>query len=152
MYTSPWYKSRLLAMSATTRPAPTKKKNASGAIPPYPLWQVQGSESRRTARPRGEAITRSEGPVSKLSYFLGDPPPYPRFLASLGALPSVTGYNTRRPERSEPRGVSGGLAPNERSIYFPITLAQLVSSAYEGPSEEDVAVRKAKLDGVDDQT
>jgi hypothetical protein len=40
-----------------------------------------------------KAITRSEGPVSKSSYFLGDPPPDPHFLASLGALPSATGYN-----------------------------------------------------------
>jgi hypothetical protein len=30
--------------------------------------------------------TQAEGPVSKSSYFLGDPPPDPRFLASLGAL------------------------------------------------------------------
>jgi hypothetical protein len=29
------------------------------------------------------------GPVSKSSYFLGDPPPDPRFLASLGALSLV---------------------------------------------------------------
>ena len=29
---------------------------------------------------------RSDGPVSASSYFLGDPPPDPRFLASLGAL------------------------------------------------------------------
>jgi hypothetical protein len=29
---------------------------------------------------------RNIGPVSEPSYFLGDPPPDPRFLASLGAL------------------------------------------------------------------
>jgi hypothetical protein len=37
---------------------------------------------------------RSEGPVSMSSYFLGDPPPDPRFLASRGTLhgtaPSLT--------------------------------------------------------------
>jgi hypothetical protein len=90
MYTSPWYKSRLLAMSATTRLAPTKKRITLLPGGPYPQTpQVQGSESLRTARPRGEAITRSEGPVSKLSYFLGDPTPDPRFLASLGTLSPV---------------------------------------------------------------
>jgi hypothetical protein len=36
-----------------------------------------------------QLISRSEGPVSKSSYFLGDPPPDPRFLASLGALSLV---------------------------------------------------------------
>jgi hypothetical protein len=35
------------------------------------------------------SYARSEGPVSKSSYFLGDPPPDPRFLASLGALSLV---------------------------------------------------------------
>jgi hypothetical protein len=33
--------------------------------------------------------SRSEGSVSKSSYFLGDPPPDPRFLAALGALSPV---------------------------------------------------------------
>jgi hypothetical protein len=33
--------------------------------------------------------SRSEGPVNKSSYFLGDPPPDPRFLASLGELSLV---------------------------------------------------------------
>jgi hypothetical protein len=33
--------------------------------------------------------SRAEGPASKSSYFLGDPPPDPRFLASLGTLPPV---------------------------------------------------------------
>ena len=31
-------------------------------------------------------LSRSDGPVGESSYFLGDPPPDPRFLASLGAL------------------------------------------------------------------
>ena len=35
------------------------------------------------------STARFEGPVGKSSYFLGDPPPDPRFLASLGALSSV---------------------------------------------------------------
>ena len=33
-----------------------------------------------------ELAYRSEGSVSKSSHFLGDPPPDPRFLASLAAL------------------------------------------------------------------
>jgi hypothetical protein len=33
--------------------------------------------------------SRSEGPASKSSYVLGDPPPDPRFLASLGSLSLV---------------------------------------------------------------
>ena len=36
---------------------------------------------------------RSEGPASKSSYFLGDPPPDPRFLASLGALSLAQFHN-----------------------------------------------------------
>ena len=35
------------------------------------------------------ALTRSEGPLTKSSCFLGDPPPDPLFLASLGALSLV---------------------------------------------------------------
>jgi hypothetical protein len=34
----------------------------------------------------GLGVTRSEGPVGKSSDFLGDPPPDPRCLASLGGL------------------------------------------------------------------
>jgi hypothetical protein len=41
----------------------------------------KGSSADWTSRP--------QGPVSKLSCFLGDPPPDPRFLASLGTLPLV---------------------------------------------------------------
>jgi hypothetical protein len=36
--------------------------------------------------PPSPTSSRSEGPFSKSSYFLGDPPPDPRILASLGSL------------------------------------------------------------------
>jgi hypothetical protein len=45
------------------------------------------------------------------SYFLGDPPPDPRFLASLGALPSVTGYNHTKARAKRYQGGLGGVPP-----------------------------------------
>jgi hypothetical protein len=39
--------------------------------------------------PPPDRSDRSDGPVNQSSYFLGDPPPDPRFLASLGALSLV---------------------------------------------------------------
>jgi hypothetical protein len=51
-------------------------------------WQeLFPSSQGPTIRRRGMSFHL--GPVSKSSYFLGDPPPDPRFLASLGALSLV---------------------------------------------------------------
>jgi hypothetical protein len=47
-------------------------------------WYKFPVTARRAKRENGGL-----GPVSKSSYFLGDPPPDPRFLASLGALSLV---------------------------------------------------------------
>jgi hypothetical protein len=48
-----------------------------------------GDSASSEATKRGSGASRSEGPVGKSSYFPGDPPPDPRFLASLGALSLV---------------------------------------------------------------
>jgi hypothetical protein len=79
--------------------------------------------------------------VSKSSYFLGDPPPDPRFLASLGELSKVEpqiyqdwelqtqekqkklpaiavtteSSHIRGPERSEPRGIWGPGLPGKKA-------------------------------------
>jgi hypothetical protein len=51
---------------------------------------LAGPEEVANPDPTGlQRTSRSEGPVSKSSCFLGDPPPDPRFLASLGAMSSV---------------------------------------------------------------
>jgi hypothetical protein len=86
----------------------------------------------------------SFGPVSKSSYFLGDPPPDPRFLTSLGALLWVelpqertltrkcprkkahmkvplrmkVGHTKARAKQARGvRGCRGGLSPWERKSY-----------------------------------
>ena len=81
----------------------SKKKN-SVAIATSSFSQ-EGDERTFLARSRAQSsppvtarragASRSEGPVSKSSYFLGDPPPDPRFLASLGALSMVTYTSSR---------------------------------------------------------
>jgi hypothetical protein len=57
------------------------------------------------------SLDRSEGPVRESSYFLGDPPPDPRFLASLGALSLVElGHcSVNRAERAT--GCFAGVVP-----------------------------------------
>jgi hypothetical protein len=49
-------------------------------------WKRLALKNLKTGLMLGDS---PEGPVSKSSYFLGDPPPDPRFLASLGTLSPV---------------------------------------------------------------
>jgi hypothetical protein len=62
------------------------------------------------------------------SYFLGDPPPDPRFLAPLGALPSVTCYNHTRARAKRAMGGLGGWPPrNDRFTSYNLTLSRFAA-------------------------
>jgi hypothetical protein len=83
------------ATEARVKPAPRKEchnltyEGPRGPSAARPGWGVSPSKERHSLRRPERSETRSEGPVNKSSCFLGDPPPDPRFLASLGALSLV---------------------------------------------------------------